>query len=99
MKSIIAIALFAVCFALAVPFGAAAEEPLQVASVAVATINVNTASAMELTSLPGIGEVTADRIVTYRTEHGPFTAVDQLVAVKGIGNKTLEKLRDLVAVE
>jgi competence protein ComEA len=61
-------------------------------------INVNTATPEELETLPGIGEVLAAAIVAYREEHGPFTSVDQLLDVSGIGEVTLEEIRDLVAV-
>ena len=68
-----------------------------VAGVA-ALINVNTATAIELEELPGVGEVIAQAIVDYRTENGPFTSVDQLVDVSGIGDATLESIRELVTV-
>lgn len=61
-------------------------------------INVNTASATELEALPGVGEVIAQAIVDYRTENGPFATVDQLLDVSGIGDATLENIRDLVTV-
>jgi competence protein ComEA len=61
-------------------------------------INVNSASAAELEVLPGIGEVLAAAIVEYRTENGPFAAVDELEAVSGIGPSTLEEIRDLITV-
>jgi competence protein ComEA len=61
-------------------------------------INVNSASATELEELPGVGEVIAAAIVDYRTQNGPFTSVDQLEDVSGIGPSTLENLRDLVTV-
>lgn len=61
-------------------------------------VNVNTATAEELDTLPGIGEVLAQSIIDYRTQNGPFTSVDQLVDVSGIGDATLEELRDLVTV-
>jgi competence protein ComEA len=63
-----------------------------------ALVNVNTATAADLEELPGIGEVLAAAIVTYRTEHGPFASVDQLEDVSGIGPSTLEDIRDLVTV-
>jgi competence protein ComEA len=63
-----------------------------------ALVNVNTATAAELEALPGIGEVLAQAIVDHRTENGPFTSVDQLLDVSGIGDATLEDLRDLVTV-
>jgi competence protein ComEA len=63
-----------------------------------ALINVNTADALTLEDLPGIGPVLSQTIVQHRTEHGPFTSVDQLEDVSGIGPATLEKLRPLVTV-
>lgn len=62
-------------------------------------VNLNTASAAQLESLPAIGPVTAGSIIEYRNLHGPFKSVDQLDNVKGIGPKTLEKLRPFVTVE
>jgi competence protein ComEA len=61
-------------------------------------VNINAASAVELETLPGIGEVLAATIVQYREEHGPFTSVDQLMDVSGIGEVTLEEIRDLVTI-
>ena len=69
----------------------AAETHL--AQAAQAVVNINTANAVQLEALPGIGEVTAERIVTYRNENGNFASVDDLAKVKGIGSKTLEKIR------
>ena len=63
-----------------------------------AKINVNTAPSTELVALPGIGPKKAEAIVLYRQAHGPFATVDDLIQVKGIGAKTLEKLRPLVTV-
>jgi competence protein ComEA len=61
-------------------------------------VNVNTATNAELETLPGIGEVIAQAIVDHRTENGPFTSVEQLLDVAGIGDATLEDIRDLVTV-
>lgn len=58
------------------------------------TININAATADEISDfLPGIGEVKAKRIVAYRESAGGFDSVDELCNVKGIGQKTLEKIR------
>ena len=62
-------------------------------------INLNTATAKELIRLPQIGPKTAERILSYRETHGPFKRVDDLTAVKGIGPRTLERLRELVTLQ
>lgn len=67
-------------------------------AVAGGLINVNTATATELETLPGVGEVLAQRIIDHRTENGPFTSVDQLVDVSGIGDAILGSIRELVTV-
>ena len=59
-------------------------------------LNINTAAAEELQTLPNIGVQMAQRIVDYRTQHGKFASVDALQNVKGIGAKTLEKLKPFV---
>lgn len=62
-------------------------------------LNINAASVEELQTLPNIGEATAQRIIDYRTQHGNFTNVDDLQNVKGIGPKTLEKLRPFISAK
>ena len=62
-------------------------------------VNINTADAATLAgSLRGIGQRKAEAIVAYRNENGPFKSVDDLVNVKGIGAKTLEQLRPMIAL-
>lgn len=61
-------------------------------------INLNTASGAELETLPRVGPAMAERIIAWRDENGPFTSVDDLLGVTGIGDKTFEALRDLVTV-
>jgi competence protein ComEA len=59
-------------------------------------IDLNTATEAQLDTLPGVGEVTAQRIVQWREQHGHFATVDQLQQVPGIGDAKLASLRDLV---
>jgi competence protein ComEA len=61
-------------------------------------VNINTADQLELEELPGVGPVTATAIIEWRTEHGGFSTVDELIEVSGIGEVTLGELRDLVTV-
>jgi competence protein ComEA len=61
-------------------------------------IDLNTAGAAELERLPGVGPVTAAKIVAYREAQGPFTSIDQIQRVSGIGPASYEALKDLVTV-
>ncbi|MBC7632407.1 MAG: helix-hairpin-helix domain-containing protein [Flavobacterium sp.] len=63
-----------------------------------AKVNLNTATAEQLDTLPGVGPVTAKSILDWREKNGRFGAVDDLLDVKGIGDATLAELRDLVIV-
>ncbi len=62
-------------------------------------ININTASVDDLTTLPRIGAKTAARIIEYRNKQGPFVVKRDLLKIKGIGGKTLERLRPLIRLE
>jgi len=63
-----------------------------------ARVNLNTAGMEELTTLPGIGPAYAKRIVDYREKNGPFKRVEDLLNIQGIGEKTLERIREKVTV-
>ncbi len=62
-----------------------------------ALLDLNTATATELETLSGIGPVLAQRIVAYRTQHGPFTDAEQLVEIEGISTATLEELLPFIS--
>ena len=66
--------------------------------VASGPVNLNTATAAELDTLPGVGPATSAAIIAYRDQHGPFGSVDDLGDVRGIGPTKLEALRGLVTV-
>lgn len=62
-------------------------------------LNINTATAKELQSLSGIGPQMSKKIIQHREENGNFSSVDKLKNVKGLGEKTLEKLKPFISVE
>ncbi len=62
-------------------------------------IDLNTADVTQLQELKGVGPKTAQAIVQWRDSQGPFTNVDQLLAIKGIGEKTLAKMRESLVVQ
>lgn len=61
-------------------------------------VNINTASSLELQKLPQIGPQIAQRIIDYRKENGSFKRIEDLIKVKGIGEKTFDRLKDLITV-
>jgi competence protein ComEA len=61
-------------------------------------INLNTASSLELEALPGIGPTTAQKIVDYREQNGPFINAEDIINVSGIGPGTYERIKDLITV-
>jgi competence protein ComEA len=63
-----------------------------------APLNLNTATAAQLETLPGIGAKTAERIVEYRQKNGGFKKVEDLMNVRGVGEKSFLKLKALIAV-
>jgi competence protein ComEA len=73
--------------------GEAPAEP----EVPAGPVHLNTATLEQLDSLPGVGPVTAQKILDWRQSHGAFTSVEDLDAIPGIGPARLEQLRDLVA--
>ncbi|MFZ6047160.1 ComEA family DNA-binding protein [Pseudomonas sp. CR3202] len=98
--------LLALC-TLFLGFGQVAVAAQKEAATAVASaeqqtgkININSADAATLQDqMIGIGETKAKAIIQYREENGPFSSVDELLEVKGIGAKTLEKNREKLSVE
>jgi competence protein ComEA len=76
------------------PSARTAVKPAAVATV----VNINTASASDIEGLPGIGAKTAARIVEYRQKNGPFKKIEELMNVRGIGEKNFLKLKPQLTV-
>jgi competence protein ComEA len=62
-------------------------------------VNINTATAEELSTLPGIGPTKAQSIIDYRTANGPFQSIEDIEKVRGIGDATFDKLKDKITVQ
>lgn len=62
-------------------------------------LNIDTATAEELTAISGVGTALAEKIVSYRQEHGSFSSVDELINIEGIGEQTLKKIAPYVTVD
>jgi competence protein ComEA len=94
--------LSAALLAAAPSFGAVPQEKASPRSsgkpAAGAVVNINTAPATELQTLPGIGAKTAARIVEYRQKNGPFKKIEELMNVRGVGEKNFLKLKAQVTV-
>ena len=73
-------------------------QPVSAAEAQVSVVNINTASVQELETLHGVGPATANRIVEYRQENGGFKSADELVEVRGIGEKKYEKMKQQVSI-
>ncbi|HEV8121440.1 MAG TPA: helix-hairpin-helix domain-containing protein [Candidatus Polarisedimenticolia bacterium] len=88
------LALILLAAALAPPAAAATPQ----APPSAEKVNINSASADQLTALPGIGPSYAQRIVEYREKNGPFKRVEDILNVRGIGEKTFERIRERITI-
>lgn len=73
-------------------------QPVSAAEAQAGVVNINTASAQELETLNGVGPATASRILEYRQEHGGFKSAEELVQVRGIGEKKYEKMKQQISI-
>lgn len=80
------------------PAASSVSSPSSSGSVNTAVVNINTATAEELETLPGVGASTAQKIVQNRTEQGPFASKEDLMRVSGIGKKKYAKLESRICV-
>lgn len=87
----LALSMFALFLAAATAAATSKKPPL-------VPVNINTANSEQLQTVPGIGPVTAEKIVQMRKSYGAFKSVDDLLAIRGIGKKRLEKMRKYLTV-
>ena len=80
------------------PTKPAVTAPSGAENAPAAPVNINTATAAQLQTLPGIGVTLAGRIIAYREQNGPFTDVAQLINVDGIGTTKLENILDYITI-
>ncbi len=78
---------------------AGSHEAAATGQTMIEKININTASREELVKLNGVGSAYADRIIEYREAHGPFEKPEDIMKVKGIGEKTWEANKDVITVK
>jgi competence protein ComEA len=99
MNRVLAAAL-AIAFGVTAHTAAAQDAPARpsTAAVAGAPVNLNSATAAQLEALPGIGRATAERIIEYRQKNGNFKKAEDLMNVRGIGEKSFLKLKPLITV-
>lgn len=81
------------------PYIVKAEATETVSRSEISAVNINSASADEMASVPGLGEKKSQAIVKFREKHGPFARVEDLKKVDGIGDKLFEKIRQYVIVK
>ena len=93
IKAGLTVIILAGLMALLLPHQALAVDPPE------EKININTASATELQKLPRIGEKVAQRIIDFRKKHGKFKKIEELMKVKGIGEKMFNNLKDLITID
>ena len=95
-----ALVLVAALTCIAAPLFAqrATKPPVAATVVSTEIINLNTATVAQIATLPGIGAKTADLVVQYRTKNGPFKKIEEIMNVRGIGEKSFLKIKDRLTV-
>jgi competence protein ComEA len=78
--------------------GRATKPPVTATVVSTEVVNLNSATVAQIASLPGIGPKTAELVVQYRTKNGPFKKIEEVMNVRGIGEKSFLKIKDQLTV-
>ena len=90
--------MVALCLVTATDIVSAQKAAGKAAAAVPAVVNLNTATATQIATLPGIGEKAAQRIIEYREKNGGFKKIEELMNVKGIGEKSFLKLKPLITI-
>ena len=97
-RTLLLATLVALCLVTATDIVSAQKAAGKAAAAVPAVVNLNTATATQIATLPGIGEKAAQRIIEYREKNGGFKKIEELMNVKGIGEKSFLKLKPLISV-
>jgi competence protein ComEA len=97
-RTLLLATLVALCLVAATDIVSAQKAAGKAAAAVPAVVNLNTATATQIATLPGIGEKAAQRIIEYREKNGGFKKIEELMNVKGIGEKSFLKLKPLITV-
>jgi competence protein ComEA len=97
-RSSLAVAVALVCIASPLLAQRATKPPVAATVVSTEVVNLNSATAAQIASLPGIGPKTADLVVQYRQKNGPFKKIEEIMNVRGVGEKSFLKIKDRLSV-
>ncbi len=97
-RTFVVIAALLLCGSLPALAQRAAKPPKPAAAASTDIVNLNTATAAQIATLPGIGPKTADLIVQYRTKNGAFKKIEEIMNVRGVGEKSFLKLKSRITV-
>jgi len=98
MTRIIMAAIAAIALSASAAGAQARPGTSQPVATASAPVNLNTATAAQLATIPGVGEKTAERIIEYRQKNGAFKKIEELMNVRGVGEKSFLKMKPLITV-
>ena len=95
-----ALVLVAALVSLSMPLVAqrATKPPVAADAASTEVINLNSATAAQIATLPGIGPKTADLVVQYRQKNGPFKKIEEIMNIRGVGEKSFLKIKDRLTV-